>query len=114
MTNFALRKEQREKIWILEQEGKIRGSILAVWSSDEHAYIKCFFLHQDQHGKDFVRKLMKSAIDFVKSQGGKIVTISPEQAVIGESNIFDKFGFKKLEKSKTMSTKLRKISSQNH
>ena len=39
LTNFALGKEPREKIWLLEQEGQIRGSILVVWSSEENAEI---------------------------------------------------------------------------
>ena len=43
LTNFALEKEPREKIWVLEQEGQIRGSILMVWSSKENAEIKYFF-----------------------------------------------------------------------
>ena len=43
LTNFALGKEPREKIWVLEQEEQIRGSILVVWSSEENAEIKYFF-----------------------------------------------------------------------
>ena len=53
LTNFALNEEPREKIWILEQEGQIRGSILVVWSSEEKAEIKYFFLHYDQRGREF-------------------------------------------------------------
>ena len=43
LTNFALGKEPREKIWVLEQEGQIRGSILVLWSSGEKSGNQIFF-----------------------------------------------------------------------
>ena len=43
LTNFALGKEPREKIWVLEQEGQIRGSILVFWSSGEKSGNQIFF-----------------------------------------------------------------------
>ena len=45
LTDFALGEEPREKIWVLEQEGQIRGSIPVVWSSEENSEIKYFFLN---------------------------------------------------------------------
>ena len=44
LRNFALGKEPREKIWVLEQEGQIRGSMLVLWSSGENAEINFFSL----------------------------------------------------------------------
>ena len=99
LTNFALGKEPREKIRVLEQEGQIRGSILVLWSSGENAEIKYFFLHYDQRGREFEYQLLRSALEFGKSLSCKSIITTPKQLGIGDVNIFDEFGFKKLEKS---------------
>ena len=112
LTNFALGKKPREKIWVLEQEGQIRGSILVVWSSEENAEIKYFFLHYDQRGREFEYQLLRGALEFAKSLGGKSIITTPKLLGIGEVNIFDEFGFKKLEKSKVSSTESHEMHSQ--
>ena len=112
LTNFALGKEPREKIWVLEQEGQIRGSILVVWSSEEIAEIKYFFLHYDQRGREFEYQLLRGALEFAKSFGGKSIITTPKLLGIGEVNIFDEFGFKKLEKSKVSPAKSHEMHSQ--
>ena len=109
MTNFALKKEPREKIWVLEQEGRIRGSILVVWSSEEIAGIKYFFLHYDQRRREYEYHLLRVAVDFAESLGGKSIVTTPKLLGIGEVNIFDEFGFKKLEKSKASPAKSHEV-----
>ncbi len=105
MTNFALGKGPREKIWVLEQEGQIRGSIFLVWSTEENAEIKYFFLHYDQREREFEYQLLRSALEFATSLGGKSIITTLKLLEIGEVNIFDEFGFKKLEKSKVSPAK---------
>ena len=112
LTNFALGKKPREKIWVLEQEGQIRGSILVVWSSEENAEIKYFFLHYDQRGREFEYQLLRGALEFVKSLGGKRIITTHKQLGIGEVNIFDEFDFKKLEKSKVSPAESHEMHSQ--
>ena len=112
LTNFALGKGPREKIWVLEQEGQIRGSIFLVWSTEENAEIKYFFLHYDQRGREFEYQLLRSAHEFATSLGGKSIVTTPKLLEIGEVNIFDEFGFKKLEKSKVSPAKSHEMHSQ--
>ena len=74
--------------------------MLVVWSSEENAEIKYFFLHYDQRGREFEYQLLRGALEFAKSLGCKSIITAPKLLGIGEVNIFDEFGFKKLEKSK--------------
>ena len=110
MTNFALGKEPREKIWVLEQEGQIRGSILVLWSTGENAEIKYYFLHHDQRGREFEYQLLRGALEFAKSLGCKSIITTPKLLGNGDVNVFDEFGIKKLEKSKVSPVK----SHENH
>ena len=48
---------------------------------------------------------MRGALEFVKSLDGKSIITTPKLLGIGEVNIFDDFGFKKLEKSKVSPAK---------
>ena len=64
-----------------------------------------FFLHYDQRGREFEYQLLKGALEFVKSLGGKSIITTPKLLGIGEINIFDEFGFKKLEKSEVTPVK---------
>ena len=109
LTNFALEKEPREKIWVLEQERRIRGLIYVVWLSAENAEIKYFFLNYDQREREFEYQLLRGALEFVKSLGGKSIITTPKLLGIGEINIFDEFGFKKLEKSKASPAKSHEV-----
>ena len=50
LTNFALGKEPREKIWVLEQEGQIRGSdpcALVIWRKCRNQF---FFIMINEEG----------------------------------------------------------------
>ncbi|MAA69784.1 MAG: hypothetical protein CL915_13720 [Deltaproteobacteria bacterium] len=96
----------------MEQEGQIRGSIFVAWSSEENAEIKYFFLHYDQRGREFEYKLLRSALEFVKSLGGKRIITTHKLLGIGEVNIFDEFDFKKLEKSKVSPAESHEMHSQ--
>ena len=48
----------------------------------------------------------------MKSLGGKSIITTPKLLGIGEINIFDEFGFKKLEKSKVSPAKSREVHTQ--
>ena len=86
--------------------------IYVVWLSAENAEIKYFFLHYDQRGREFEYQLLRGAIEFAKSLGGKRIITTPKLLGIGEVNIFDEFGFKKLEKSKVSPAKSHEMHSQ--
>ena len=56
------------------------------------------FLHYDQRRKEFEHQLLRVALEFAESLGGKSIITTPKLLGIGEVNIFDEFGFKKLVK----------------
>ena len=80
-----------------------------VWSTEEIAEIKYFFLYFDQRRREFEYQLLRGALEFVKSLGGKSIITTPKLLGIGEINIFDEFGFKKLEKSKASPAKSHEV-----
>ena len=55
---------------------------------------------------------MRGALEFAKSFGGKSIVTTPKLLGIGEVNMFDEFGFKKLEKSKVSPAKSHEMHSQ--
>ena len=67
------------------------------------------FFHYDQRGREFEYQLLRGAIEFAKSLGGKSIITTPKLLGIGEINIFDEFGFKKLEKSKASPAKSHEV-----
>ena len=73
---------------------------------------KSNFFHYDQRGREFEYQLLRGALEFAKSLCCKSIITTPKLLGIGDVNIFDEFGFKKLEKSKVSPVKSHEMHTQ--
>ena len=102
---MLLEKNLEKKFGCWSKKGKSEGRSLCFGHLEKNPEIKYFFLHYDQRGREFEYQLLRSALEFAKSLGCKSIITTPKQLGIGDVNIFDEFGFKKLEKSKVSPVK---------
>jgi ribosomal protein S18 acetylase RimI-like enzyme len=97
LTNFFVRNEPRQKFWIVEKEGQLRGMVAIEWASEISAEIRWLLLHQDQRGQGLGRKLVKELINFFKVAGGRVLSARIPNNVCRVLRFYESLGFKEID-----------------
>jgi GNAT superfamily N-acetyltransferase len=66
LAKFALSHSPRERIWIVEKEGRIVGCAAIVKFSEKEAQLRWLLLHPELRGRGLGRKLVDEAIAFCR------------------------------------------------
>ena len=69
LSEFVLRKDAREKIWIIEDESKVKGSIALTRFSGTVTQLRWFFIDEELRGMGNGKKLMEESIRIATSNG---------------------------------------------
>ena len=69
LAEFILKGSSREKIWLVECDGLLAGSIAIVEHSKSEAQLRWFLLGPDLRGKGLGSALMENAVAFCREQG---------------------------------------------
>ena len=88
----------REQFGVLERSRVLkRLDDQPVWS------LVCFYIHKDYRGQGVGEKLIRGAVKYVKSRGGRIIeayptlprgrTLAPVSSFVGLPRVFKKVGF---------------------
>jgi len=98
LSRFALDfQPQRERIWIIEREGLIIGSIAIVAASAEAAQLRWFLLHPDLRGLGLGQRLISEAIDFCRACNYRAVFLWTVDALSAAAHLYRKAGFRLTE-----------------
>src|SRR5690349_14047812 len=73
LAEFAKSHNERERIWIVEKDGKVAGSIGIVEAAAGEAQLRWFLLHPDLRGRGLGRRLIEQALDFCRARGYALV-----------------------------------------
>lgn len=85
-------------LWIVEDQGKIVGSIGIVAKKDsDEAQLRWFFLLPALRGKGFGSKLIKKALDYCRFQNFKSVFLWTVTDLKAAAHVYQSFGFRKVE-----------------
>lgn len=93
LTEFAKSHDDRERIWIVEVDGTIAGSIAIVAASTEQAQLRWFLLHPDLRGGGIGRMLMEEALGFCKAKGYSMIFLWTASELTAAAKLYDSFGF---------------------
>ena len=69
MAEFVKSRTERERLWIVEKEGQIVGSVAIVRSSEKEAQLRWLLLHPDARGHGIGRTLVEGAVQFCRDCG---------------------------------------------
>lgn len=69
LAEFVLKQNTRERIWIVEKEERVLGSVAIVQFSETQAQLRWLILHPDLRGLGIGRQLVEDAVDFCRSSG---------------------------------------------
>lgn len=102
LARFALGYQpQRERIWIVEREGYIAGSIAIVAADAETAQLRWFLLHPDLRGLGLGRRLVQDAVDFCRECGYATVFLWTVDALPAAARLYREAGFRLAEEKRS-------------
>jgi GNAT superfamily N-acetyltransferase len=66
LAEFGKFHTDRERIWVVEKDGTVAGSLGIVEAAPERAQLRWFLLHPDLRGRGLGRSLIEQAIQFCR------------------------------------------------
>jgi GNAT superfamily N-acetyltransferase len=99
LAQFVLRRDGRERIWIVEERGTVSGAIALVAVDAGTAQLRWFYLQPHLRGKGIGKELMKRLLAFAVEKRYKTIilwTVSTQKEAIG---LYLRNGFVKTEET---------------
>ena len=93
LSDFVRRNNDRERLWIVEKEGKVSGSIAIVEASNDEAQLRWFLVHPDLRGLGIGGFLMDEAIRFCIDKGYSKIFLRTEESLKAAARIYESAGF---------------------
>ena len=89
--------EEKEYIWIAEQNGKQVGVIAVVKVDETTAQLRWLLIEPEMRGKGLGRKLVETALDFCKEKGYKHVFLLTLNILEAARHLYAGYGFELTE-----------------
>ena len=99
LAQFARAIGPRERIWIVEKDEAVRGSIAIVEAGPEQAQLRWFLLHPDLRGHGIGRWLVDEAISFCRKSDYASIFLGTVSALSAAAHLYLSAGFKVTEES---------------
>lgn len=97
LAEFAKSHNDRERIWIVEKDEMVAGSIAIVEASSDKAQLRWLLLHPALRGQGIGRLLIEEAIAFCKDNHYFLVFLWTVSALIPAGKLYQSVGFELAE-----------------
>ena len=96
---FAKTHNERARIWIVEKDETVAGSIAIVEASERNAQLRLFLLHPSLRGQGIGRILMDEAISFCKENDYSQVFLWTAGVLTAAAKLYRSAGFRLAEEN---------------
>ena len=93
LAEFALAPGERERIWLVDRDGSLAGSIAIVQASQREAQLRWLLLHPDLRGLGLGGRLVREAISFCRECGYASVFLWTVSALVAAARLYEACGF---------------------
>ncbi len=93
LAQFAKRNNSRERIWIVEGDDKVLGSIAVCEVSKNEAQLRWFLVSPELRGQGIGKRLIQSLLDFAKDQGYESISLWTVKGLEAAKTIYTSFNF---------------------
>jgi len=97
---FAMRKDPKERIWLVEAQQRVDGSIAIVRSAESDgsaAQLRWFLLHPRLRGHGIGRSILGQALEFARRVGYRSVHLSTARDLVAAAALYREAGFQLTE-----------------
>ncbi len=98
LSELVLRKDVDERLWIVEGDGIVRGSLAIAKVDGSTAQLRWFYLEPELRGKGLGRQLMNELIAFARDKGYKRIVLWTVDTLWVAIRVYERSGFKKVER----------------
>jgi GNAT superfamily N-acetyltransferase len=98
LAEFMLRRSPRERIWLVDFDGTLMGSIAIVQHSQTQAQLRWYLLHPTLRGRGLGKQLLEDALAFCRECGYKRVFLWTVSSLSAAARVYEKAGFQMSEK----------------
>ena len=93
LADFARSTSDRRRIWLVEKDGELCGSIAIFEASAEQAQLRVLLLHPDLRGLGMGRWLVEEAIGFCQECGYTSITLLTTSDLKAAAHLYTSLGF---------------------
>ena len=93
LAEFMLSQTPREKIWLVDSEGVLMGSVAIVKHSESEAQLRWFLLHPSLRGRGLGNQLIGEAVAFCRVSGYDNVFLWTVSSLLAAAQTYQKTGF---------------------
>lgn len=97
LAEFGKSHTDRERIWIVEKDGAVAGSIGIVEAAPESAQLRWFLLHPDLRGHGLGRRLIEQALQFCRDSHYSLVHLWTTSELRAATRLYQSAGFQLIE-----------------
>lgn len=94
---YAWPLSERERLWLVEKSGELRGCIAIVKASETTAQLRWLLLLSGLRGCGLGRALVSDALAFCRENGYSSVTLWTEGSLSAATTLYRSFGFVRTE-----------------
>lgn len=99
LSRFVLSRDAGQRIWVVERQGRIEGSLAIVRHSEDTAQLRWFLLHPRLRGQGLGKELARQALKFCRASGYRRVFLWTIKGLAAAAAVYQSLGFR-LEASK--------------
>jgi len=100
LAEFAKARNDRERIWIVEKDANIAGSIAIVEASKDEAQLRWLLLHPNLRDQGIGRMLVEEAIGFCKERDYSSVFLWTVSLLVAAGELYKTIGFQLTEENR--------------
>ncbi len=93
MAQFALTQSPRDRIWIVERQGQVAGSIAIVELKKKVAQLRWFLLHPRLRGHGLGKRLIEEAVSFSRKSGYERIELWTTRNLPTAAHLYRSTGF---------------------
>jgi N-acetylglutamate synthase-like GNAT family acetyltransferase len=97
LAEFVRSGSERERLWIVEQDGRVVGCIAIVVASAETAQLRWFLVDPTVRGAGLGKRLLQEAISFSCRCGYRTIILWTVSALAAAAHLYREAGFQKVE-----------------
>ncbi len=93
LAEIATSQGERERIWLVEKDGELAGSIAIVEASAEQAQLRVLLLHPNLRGLGLGRRLVEAAVAFCRECGYSSIFLLTTSDLTAAAHLYKSVGF---------------------
>ncbi len=94
--------QQKDRVWVVENEGKMIGFVLLMHRPANRAQLRYFILTKEFRGLGIGSRLMKEWLEFYKEANYEAAYLYTTSGLNAAVSLYERMGFRKISEMKSM------------